>query len=123
MKFLVDMNLSPRWCAVLQAAGWDSVHWSAVGSATASDQEIMQRAQQEQRVVLTHDLDFGAILAATQAVGPSVVQVRAQDVRPQSLSALLIPLLRQHEAELLNGCILTIDEAGARVRILPLSKP
>ena len=76
MKFLVDMNLSPKWCAILQAEGWESVHWSDVGSATAPDHEIMQHARNEGRVVLTHDLDFGAMLAATQAKGPSVVQVR-----------------------------------------------
>ncbi len=46
----------------------------------------MQRALDEQRVVLTHDLDFGAMLAATGARGPSVVAVRIQDVRPQSIS-------------------------------------
>lgn len=92
MKFLVDMNLSPKWCAILQAEGWESVHWSDVGSATAPDHEIMQYALNEGRMVLTHDLDFGAMLAATQAKGPSVVQVRTQDVRPQTLAPLLIPL-------------------------------
>ena len=95
MKFLVDMNLSPRWCGFLQAAGWDSVHWSQVGAATAPDHELMQWALNEQRVVLTHDLDYGAMLAATKAMGPSVVQVRTQDVRPESLAPLLIPVLKQ----------------------------
>jgi len=33
-------------------------------------------------VVLTHDLDFSAILAATQGEKPSVVQIRADDVSP-----------------------------------------
>ncbi|HOQ48110.1 MAG TPA: hypothetical protein PK157_22580 [Bryobacteraceae bacterium] len=35
MKFLIDMNLSPQWCGVGQAAGWDSVHWWQVGIASA----------------------------------------------------------------------------------------
>jgi predicted nuclease of predicted toxin-antitoxin system len=74
MKLLVDMNLSPKWCSVLQAEGWDAVHWSDVGTASATDRAVMQWALRDERVVLTHDLDFGAILAATQATGPSVVQ-------------------------------------------------
>ena len=86
MKFLVDMNLSPKWVPILRAEGWDSVHWLDAGLPTAQDRFIMQRALDEQRVVLTHDLDFGAMLAATGARGPSVVAVRIQDVRPQSIS-------------------------------------
>lgn len=80
----------------------------------------MQWAVGDQRVVLTHDLDFGAILAATRATGPSVVQVRTQDVRPDSLAPLLIPILRQYQSELEAGALLIVDEAKLRVRILPL---
>jgi len=101
MKFLIDMNLSPRWCAILHAEGWDSVHWSQVGVATAPDHEVMQWALADERIVLTHDLDYGAMLAATQATGPSVVQVRTQDVRPQSLAPLLIAILRHFDNELM----------------------
>jgi predicted nuclease of predicted toxin-antitoxin system len=120
MKFLIDMNLSPRWCGILQAEGWDTVHWSDIGIASAPDYEIMQRALNESRVVLTHDLDYGALLAATQAAGPSVVQVRTQDVRTQSLAPMLIPLLRNYENELDSGALLIVDEAKSRVRLLPL---
>lgn len=122
MKFAVDMNLSPKWCPVLQAEGWDSVHWSDVGSPSAKDSEIMQWALAEGRIVLTHDLDFGALLAATQATGPSVVQVRTQDVRTRILAPLLLPLLRKYASELEAGAILIVDEARARVRLLPLAK-
>lgn len=121
MKFLIDMNLSPRWCAVLQAEGWDSVHWSQVGIASAPDHELMRWALDRQRIVLTHDLDYGAMLAATRASGPSVVQVRTQDVRPQTLAPLLIPILRQYENELVAGALLIADEFKSRVRLLPLS--
>lgn len=122
MKFLIDMNLSPRWCAVLQAEGWESLHWSDAGDATAHDHEIMNYASHDQRVVLTHDLDFSAMLAATQATGPSVVQVRTQDIRPEVLASLLIPLLRQYESELEAGALLIVDETKSRVRLLPLGR-
>ena len=123
MKFLIDMNLSPRWCSILRAEGWESVHWSDVGSVSAPDHEIMEWALNNGRVVLTHDLDFGAMLAATQANGPSVAQIRTQDVRPQTLSPLLIPVLRQYENELDAGALLVVDEARSRVRLLPLARP
>jgi predicted nuclease of predicted toxin-antitoxin system len=122
MKCLLDMNLSPRLCAILQAEGWDSLHWSEVGDATAPDREIMDYASRDRRVVLTHDLDFGAMLAATKAAGPSVVQVRTQDIRPETLAPSLVPLLRQFESELEIGALLILDETKSRVRLLPLGR-
>jgi predicted nuclease of predicted toxin-antitoxin system len=82
----------------------------------------MKWALSERRVVLTHDLDFSAILAATQATGPSVDQVRAQDVRPRSLGPRLIVWLRQYTNELEAGAIVVIDEARSRVRLLLIRK-
>lgn len=122
MKFLIDMNLSPRWCEYLHAQGWNSVHWSHVGIGSAPDNEIMQRARHDQRVVLTHDLDYGAMLAATHATGPSVVQVRTQDVRPQVLAPMLVPVLARYEQELGTGALLVVDDYKSRIRLLPLSR-
>ena len=65
MRILIDMNLSPRWTAVLNGSGFEAAHWSSLGAATAPDIEIMAFARAGGYVILTHDLDFGAILAAT----------------------------------------------------------
>ena len=65
MRVLVDMNLSPRWIDFLAAAGFDSVHWSSVGACDAPDSMIVAYGAAHSCVVLTHDLDVGAILAAT----------------------------------------------------------
>lgn len=75
MKILIDTNLSPEWCEILAKHGWESVHWSSVAKPTVSDKAILQYARDKGYIVLTHDLDFSAILAATGAKAPSVVQV------------------------------------------------
>jgi predicted nuclease of predicted toxin-antitoxin system len=121
MKVLVDMNLSPDWVAVLNEAGWETVHWSSVGNPRARDTAIMAWARQHACIVFTHDLDFGTALALTAADGPSVVQVRAQDVTPQSLGKLVIQTLRQFQSALEKGALVVLDEAQARVRVLPLT--
>jgi predicted nuclease of predicted toxin-antitoxin system len=82
VKLLVDMNLSPRWLGVLFEAGIEAAHWSMLGTHNAPDSEIMAYASVNGYAVLTHDLDFSAILAATQGEKPSVVQIRAEDVSP-----------------------------------------
>ena len=80
MKLLVDMNLSPRWVDRLASHGFEAVHWSTIGAATAPDHEILAWAHQHGSVLVTNDLDFSAILAAGVAEGPSVVQIRTQDL-------------------------------------------
>ena len=82
MKLLVDMNLPPDWVAVLKEAGWEAEHWSNIGNPRAADPEIMAWAMKHGQGVFTHDLDFGSLLALTQAEGPIVIQVRTQDVTP-----------------------------------------
>jgi predicted nuclease of predicted toxin-antitoxin system len=120
MKLLVDMNLSPRWVAVLAGAGIETAHWSALGANNAPDSEIMAYARANGYVVLTHDLDFGAILAATQDEKPSVVQIRADDVSPDVIGKLVISALRQMASELEDGALITVDQSHTRLRILPL---
>jgi predicted nuclease of predicted toxin-antitoxin system len=71
-------------------------------------------------VVLTHDLDFSAILAATQGDKPSVVQIRAENVSPDVIGKPVIDALRQMAAELTEGALLTIDPNPTRLLLLPL---
>jgi predicted nuclease of predicted toxin-antitoxin system len=120
MKLLVDMNLSPRWIKALSGVGIDAVHWSTLGAHNAPDSEIMAYAAMNDYVVLTHDLDFGAILAATHGAKPSVVQIRADDVSPDVIGTQVIIALRQMESELEDGALLTVDSNRTRLRILPL---
>lgn len=120
MKLLVDMNLSPRWTELLHDAGWEAVHWSAVGKFNAPDSEVMAYAAQHDYVVLTLDLDFSAILAATHGEKPSVVQIRTEDVSPRVIGPHVTAALRHMESELRAGALLTIDSRRTRVRLLPL---
>ena len=120
MKFLVDMNLSPRWAASLANAGWEAKHWSEVGKANASDAEILRYAAANDYVVVTHDLDFGAILAVTHGKKPSVVQIRGLDISPEATAEQTIAALRHVQAELAAGALLTVEADRTRLRILPL---
>jgi predicted nuclease of predicted toxin-antitoxin system len=120
MKLLVDMNLSPRWVSLLTSGGIDAVHWSTIGAKNATDAEIMAYALAQDHVVLTHDLDFSAILAATQGEKPSVVQLRSDDVSPDVIGNQVLIALRQMEAELREGALITVDSNRTRLRVLPL---
>jgi predicted nuclease of predicted toxin-antitoxin system len=120
MKFLVDMNLSPGWVAFLIEAGFEAIHWSNVGPADATDFELMRWAAAQECIVLTNDLDFGAILAATHERRPSVVQLRGEILTPAAIGTSLLAALGQTTAELAGGAVLSVDMTRGRLRILPL---
>jgi len=120
MKILIDMNLSPFWVPVLRQAGHQAVHWSKVGAPDAPDRLILDWAKTNGYVVFTHDLDFGAILAASQGLAPSVVQIRIQDVTPEICSGVLLDAITRFQGYLEKGSLVTVDENRARVRVLPL---
>jgi predicted nuclease of predicted toxin-antitoxin system len=122
VNLLIDMNLSPSWVQSFEGFGFPAVHWSTVGDVRASDCVLLKWARDNDHVVFTNDLDFGAILAATREASPSIIQVRTQDVTPEHLVDLVVRALRQHEAILKQGALITIDEARLRSRILPLTR-
>ena len=121
MKILIDMNLSPDWTAVFERQGWEAVHWSKIGSPKAKDRELLEWAAEHGFIVSTHDLDFGAILAAARARAPSVLQVRTQDVSPDHLKVTVCDVLRSQESAMKAGALIVVDEWRARIRVLPIT--
>jgi predicted nuclease of predicted toxin-antitoxin system len=122
VKLLVDMNLSPSWVERLAGRGFEAVHWSTVGAATAPDVEILTWANEHHFVVITNDLDFSAILAAGAIDGPSVVQIRTQDLLSAAAVSIVASALEAHREDIERGALLSIDEGGTRVRMLPLKR-
>lgn len=120
VKLVVDMNLSDEWVAELGQHGWSATHWSTIGDPRADDSAIMAWALANDYVVFTHDLDFGTMLALTHANGPSVLQVRGQNVLPEDMGPLVIAALRQHDAALATGALVVVDAKKSRARVLPL---
>jgi predicted nuclease of predicted toxin-antitoxin system len=96
------------------------VHWSSIGNLEAADADILRYAKGGGYAVLIHDLDFGAILAATGGNAPSVIQVRTQDVFPEAIGRLVTAAVHQFKAEIEKGVLISVDENRSRARLLPL---
>jgi len=120
VQFVIDMNLPSEWVAEFARHGWNAVHWSVVGDPSADDSVVMEWALKNDRVVFTHDLDFGTMLALTQADGPSVLQIRGRNVMPEDVGPKVTAAVRAHETALSEGALVVVDEKKNRVRILPI---
>lgn len=114
------MNLSPDWREVFSRQGIAALHWSEVGDPKATDREILTWAREHDCIVFTHDLDFGHLLALTHVKGPSVIQVRSQDVLPEKIGPVVLQALHQLEERLKAGALVVIEPAKFRLRILPI---
>jgi len=122
MKLLVDMNLSPRWVRLLERSQFQAVHWTSVGDPKALDIELMAHAVRDDYIVLTNDLDFGAILAVTHAKKPSVVQIRSDNLNPDAIGEQVVHALRQMRDQLAAGALVSVEPQRTRLRVLPLTQ-
>jgi predicted nuclease of predicted toxin-antitoxin system len=122
MRILVDMNLSPRWIEFFAEAGFEAIHWTKVGPNDARDSDLLKWAAEHDHVVLTSDLDFGAILAVTREEKPSVIQLRSDVLAPERAGPMVLAVIRQTHEDLAEGALVSIDAARARLRLLPLRR-
>lgn len=122
MKLLLDQNIPRGWLTELRAAGHEVYLWSDIGPRGADDDTICRWAFGNACVVLTFDLDFGTILQATGAVGPSVLILRARDGRVERSGSQLLAVLDKFRLHLELGALVILDHDRQRVRLLPLSR-
>lgn len=121
MKFLADMGVSPLTVAFLRQQEHDAVHLSEQGLFRMSDREIMAKAKQESRIILTFDLDFTDLLAASRDDLPSVIIFRVKNTLPTFINSRLIRILFECAENIQNGAIIIVEDYRYRVRNLPLS--
>jgi predicted nuclease of predicted toxin-antitoxin system len=120
VKFLIDMPLSPELAVWLVRQGHDAIHAVDVGLDRASDAEILERARNEQRVVVTADLDYPRLLALAQTNGPGLILFRGGNYSAQEAMERLKRVLETILDKELPNCIVVIEKKRIRRRRLPL---
>lgn len=121
MKLLIDNALSPIVANRLREAGHDAVHVRERNLQAASDAEILAVAEQEGRVIVSADTDFGTLLTLRSKRQPSFLLLRRQrDLGPSVTASLLIDTLPRITADLESGAVVVVSDDRIRIRALPV---
>jgi predicted nuclease of predicted toxin-antitoxin system len=120
MRFLLDVGISIDVTHFLQSIGHDAEHLHQLGLESLPDAEILARAVRDKQIVITHDLDFPNLLAASSSELPSVIVLRLRNMRPERVTQRLRSVLAGHSSDLEKGAVLSVSELQIRLRRLPL---
>lgn len=121
MRILIDNALSHQLATLLRDMGHDVIHLRDRVSVDSPDETVFELAQKEDRMIISADTDFGAILANRLESKPSFILLRHDTpAKPDLQADLVAKILKSASAELAEGCIVSVNGEQARIRRLPL---
>lgn len=113
MKLLLDTCVFGGAVLELRQAGHEVV-WSGDWEVDPGDAELLTRASEEGRVIVTLDKDFGE-LAVVRGLRHRGI-VRLVGFRAQEQGAAARAALAKYAGDLAKGAILTVEPTRVRVR-------
>jgi len=120
MNFLLNMNVHRDMAAPLMKRGHVYRHVGDIGMSRAKDVEIVAEAKRTGAVILTHDLDYGHLLAFSGEKAPSVIILRLRDLRLNEVLSRLDSVWKEIETPLTEGAIVSLSDKSLRIRTLPI---
>ena len=121
MRPLADLHISPLTVEFLRSLGHDVVRVSEIAPANTEDEAIIAIASQQERVILTQDLDFSDLIALAGKKLPSVISLRLSSSRIEYVNQVLQRILPDLEQDVLMGMIIAVKDRHIRRRRLPIT--
>ena len=120
MKFLLDQGLPRSTAEYLRDMGMEAEHVGPLGLARTSDETILDEGRNRGAIVVTHDSDFHALLALSNASSPSVIRIRIQGLKGEGVARVIQQVVEATKSDLLAGAAVTVSERRLALRRLPL---
>ncbi len=122
MKLLFNMNMPRSLAARMTEQGHQCRHVLDIGMAEAKDLDIMATAKSCGETIVTHDLDYGDLLAFSGEKAPSVLIVRLRNTHPSNIFFQIMRIWGEVEIALLQGAIVVLEDFAFRIRYLPIKQ-
>jgi predicted nuclease of predicted toxin-antitoxin system len=113
VKILLDTNISFRVRDELILAGYDVI-WTGDWEFDPGDEEILNFAYREDRILITQDKDFGELAIVRSQPHRGII--RLSNLSTAKHFQICVEILTRYIDELLNGAIITVDSRRIRIR-------
>lgn len=117
MRFLLDQDVYASTAHFLADLGHDVVSASQIGLSQANDEQLLMVSQQQHRILVTRDRDFGA-LVFVNLLGSGVLYLRMLPTTQNAIHKELERVLSSYSEEELRKAFLVIEPDGHRIRRL-----
>jgi predicted nuclease of predicted toxin-antitoxin system len=119
MRFLLDQDVYAITARFLSDSGHDLILAAQVGLSQARDEEILRTAEEQGRILVTRDRDYGN-LVFVRTLGTGVIYLRILPTTVNAVHSELTRILQTYSEEELTGAFVVVEPEGHRLR-KPLS--
>ena len=120
MRFLLDQDVYAVTVRFLIDAGHDVILVAQLNLARASDEEILKTAQEQNRILITRDRDYGN-LVFIKALGSGVVYLRILPSTVQAVHEELTRVIQRYSAQELSTAFVVVEADKHRFRKIPVT--
>jgi predicted nuclease of predicted toxin-antitoxin system len=114
MKILLDTNISFRVRDDLILAGYDVI-WTGDWEFDPGDEEILNTAYKENRILITQDKYFGELAIVRSQPHRGII--RLANLATAQHFPICIDVLTRYQEDLLASAIITVDSRRVRIRL------
>jgi predicted nuclease of predicted toxin-antitoxin system len=121
LEFLANMNISPLTVEKPRQHGWNIIRIPEIMDSNSKDKEVLAYARDNDKILITQDLDFSMLLAVGGYNKPSVINLRLKKTNPDYVTERIMEVVSAMAKELGEGVVISVDETTARYRNLPIT--
>jgi predicted nuclease of predicted toxin-antitoxin system len=118
MKFLTDQDVYITTVCYLRELGHDVITASEIGLSQADDIDLLKKANEQNRVFITRDRDFGG-LVFVERLGSGVVYLRMLPATQNAVHEELKRMLKIYSEDELNRAFIVVEPGRHRFRRIP----
>jgi len=119
MRFLLNMNVSPKLGDALRVLGHDARHCKDLGLDRSPDENILDRARTDHAVIITADLDFPRPAYLSEVPCPGILLLRLDIPSARESIRRVEDALKQIDFPDWSNRIVVVENDKIRVNQVP----
>ncbi|MBM3254551.1 MAG: hypothetical protein FJZ16_09880 [Candidatus Omnitrophica bacterium] len=118
IRFIADVNVEKAIVDYLTENGYDT-KWVPDYSCEILDEDLLNLANVEKRILITNDKDFGELTFLQKSLFTGIILLRVRGQRAEDKVKLIKKLLNKHSDKLLNHFIVITKK---KIRIIAMEE-